>query len=250
MKKIQAQEEIVSKLKNELNDKKVKFSFEARKLKRLSTKVEKRIVYLKDKLIKINFDFDEDDKSKSVGYIKELQDERKDLVKKHSEMIDRLHEIGRKHPLSSLKEDIKEEVLRMMDIVGLNESHLYRYPEQFSGGQQQRIGIARALITKPKLIIADEPISALDISIQAQVINLLNDLKKRLGLTILFIAHDLRMVQYLSDRVAVIVHGKIVEIGNANEIIQNPIHPYTKSLIASIPTIDEANKEFQIIKYN
>lgn len=119
--------------------------------------------------------------------------------------------------------------------VGLTEEHMTRYPHEFSGGQRQRIGIARALIINPSLVIADEPLSALDVSIQAQVINLLNDLKKELGLTILFIAHDLSVVKYFSDRIGVMYQGKLLEIASSDELYINPIHPYTKSLLSAIP---------------
>jgi oligopeptide/dipeptide ABC transporter ATP-binding protein len=122
--------------------------------------------------------------------------------------------------------------------VGLNPHHTQRYPHEFSGGQRQRIGIARALATNPNFIVADEPISALDVSIQAQVINLLDDLKQELGLTYLFIAHDLAMVRYLSDRVAVMYLGRIVELGERDEVFERPYHPYTQGLLSAIPIPD------------
>ena len=125
-----------------------------------------------------------------------------------------------------------------MKSCGLQSYYFDRYPHEFSGGQRQRIGIARAIIMEPELIIADEPISALDVSIQAQVINLLNDLRKKLGLTILFIAHDLSVVKYFSDRIAVMYFGKIVELGSSEELFTNPLHPYTKSLLSAIPLPD------------
>lgn len=133
---------------------------------------------------------------------------------------------------------ITEKVNGVLDRVGLLPEHANRYPHEFSGGQRQRIGIARALIVEPDFIIADEPISALDISIQAQVINLLNDLRDELGITILFIAHDLSVVKYFSDRIAVMYFGKIVEMGDKDAIFSNPIHPYTKALISAIPVAD------------
>ena len=129
----------------------------------------------------------------------------------------------------------RELVYNMLDKVGLTKDHAYRYPHEFSGGQRQRVGIARALIVEPSIVIADEPVSALDVSIQAQVINLLNDLKEDLGLTILFIAHDLAVVKYFTDRIGVMYYGKIVELADSDELFKNPIHPYTKSLLSAIP---------------
>lgn len=126
----------------------------------------------------------------------------------------------------------------MLETVGLTPEHATRYPHEFSGGQRQRIGIARALITNPDLVIADEPISALDVSIQAQVLNLLNKLKEQLGLTVLFIAHDLSVVKYFSDTIGVMYRGKILELADADELYKNPIHPYTKSLLSAIPLPD------------
>ena len=125
-----------------------------------------------------------------------------------------------------------------MELVGLVPEHAGRYPHEFSGGQRQRIGIARSVIMEPELIIADEPISALDVSIQAQVINLLNELRDRLGLTILFIAHDLSVVKYFSDRIGVMYFGKMVELATSDELFAHPLHPYTKSLLSAIPLPD------------
>lgn len=128
-----------------------------------------------------------------------------------------------------------ETVLKLLDVVGLSKDSINRYPHEFSGGQRQRIGIARALAVRPSLIIADEPISALDVSIQAQILNLLQDLQKEFNLTYLFIAHDLRVVEYISDRIAVMYLGKIVELGNASDVYNHPVHPYTEALLSSIP---------------
>jgi oligopeptide transport system ATP-binding protein len=136
------------------------------------------------------------------------------------------------------KKIIDEKVNEALRVVGLVEEHAARYPHEFSGGQRQRIGIARALVVNPSFIIADEPISALDVSIRAQVINLLNDLRKERGITILFIAHDLSVVKYFSDRIAVMYYGKIVEIGDKEKVFRNPLHPYTISLIDAIPLPD------------
>ncbi|NDI33490.1 ABC transporter ATP-binding protein [Chengkuizengella sediminis] len=142
------------------------------------------------------------------------------------------------HGLASSKEDRMNRVYDLLKTVGLNEEHANRYPHEFSGGQRQRIGIARALAVDPEFIIADEPISALDVSIQAQVINLLKKLQKEKKLTYLFIAHDLSMVKYISDRIGVMYQGKIVELAESDELYENPIHPYTKSLLSAIPLPD------------
>ncbi|MDY6035307.1 MAG: ATP-binding cassette domain-containing protein [Bulleidia sp.] len=133
------------------------------------------------------------------------------------------------------EEELTERVYQILEKVGLSREHATRYPQQFSGGQRQRIGIARALIMNPKLVIADEAISALDVSVQAQVVNLMKDLQQELGITYLFIAHDLSMVKYISDRIGVMHLGHIVETGTTNEIFDNPIHPYTKALLSAIP---------------
>ncbi len=142
------------------------------------------------------------------------------------------------HHLVSDKRDRKKRVYDLLETVGLSKEHANRYPHEFSGGQRQRIGIARALAVEPEFIIADEPISALDVSIQAQVVNLLLKLQRERGITFLFIAHDLSMVKYISDRIAVMHFGKIVEIGPSEEIYQNPLHDYTKSLLSAIPQPD------------
>ena len=139
------------------------------------------------------------------------------------------------HKLAKTKEEREEKVYKILEAVGLSKDHAGRYPHEFSGGQRQRIGIARALVTNPEFIIADEPISALDVSIQAQVVNLMNLLKKEFGLTYLFIAHDLSMVKYISDRIGVMHLGRLVELGSADE---RAIHPYTRSLLSAIPLPD------------
>ena len=141
------------------------------------------------------------------------------------------------------KEEFEKKTIEILDMVGMPSYALDRYPSAFSGGQRQRIGIARALILNPALLIADEPVSALDMSIQAQIINLLMDLKAKLNLTMLFISHDLRVVQYLSDRVMVMYLGRVVEMGSAEELFQHPAHPYTQILIQAAPVIDTKNKE-------
>ncbi|HHT66698.1 MAG TPA: ATP-binding cassette domain-containing protein [Erysipelotrichaceae bacterium] len=149
------------------------------------------------------------------------------------------------------KKVINKQVYKVLDMVGLVEEHATRYPHEFSGGQRQRIGIARAIILEPDLIIADEPISALDVSIQAQIINLLNDLRDKMGLTILFIAHDLSVVKYFSDRIAVMYYGKIVEFTTSDELFKHPLHPYTKSLLSAIPLPDPRyEKKRKRITYN
>ena len=149
------------------------------------------------------------------------------------------------------KKYIEEKVYEMLELVGLVREHAGRYPHEFSGGQRQRIGIARSVIMNPEMIIADEPVSALDVSVQAQVINLLNELKESLGLTILFIAHDLSVVKYFSDRIGVMYFGKLVELASSEELFENPLHPYTKSLLPAIPLPDPVSeKKRQRIIYN
>ena len=146
---------------------------------------------------------------------------------------------------------IDEKVYEILELVGLVREHAGRYPHEFSGGQRQRIGIARAVVMQPEMIIADEPISALDVSIQAQVLNLLNDLRERLGLTILFIAHDLSVVKYFSDRIGVMYFGKMVELADSDELFAHPMHPYTRSLLSAIPLPDpHSEKNRKRIVYN
>src|SRR5699024_8077031 len=142
------------------------------------------------------------------------------------------------HKLASNKKDRKRRVYDLLETVGLSKEHANRYPHEFSGGQRQRIGIARALAVDPEFIIADEPISALDVSIQAQVVNLLEKLQKEKELTYLFIAHDLSMVKYISDRIGVMYHGQLVELASAEDLYHNPMHPYTQSLLSAIPLPD------------
>lgn len=144
--------------------------------------------------------------------------------------------IRRRHP-SLRRGDLENKVSELMATVGLDASQMKRYPHEFSGGQRQRIAIARALAPEPKLIIADEPVSALDVSIQSQILNLLKDLQRDLGLTMIFISHDLGVVHYIADRIAVMYRGKIVEVGEAGEVFHNPQDEYTRRLLASIPVL-------------
>lgn len=155
------------------------------------------------------------------------------------------------HKIANTKGEKRKKVIELLKIVGLGEDHASRYPHEFSGGQRQRIGIARALAVEPEFIIADEPISALDVSIQAQVVNLMKELQEQKGLTYMFIAHDLSMVKYISDRIGVMYRGKLVELASSKELYDNPIHPYTKSLLSAIPLPNPKYERNRIrIKYD
>ena len=151
------------------------------------------------------------------------------------------------HNLFDSKQDRADRVKQLVELVGLRPEHVNRYPHEFSGGQRQRIGIARALAVDPSFIVCDEPVSALDVSIQAQVINLLMDLQQKLGLTYLFIAHDLKVVEHISNRVAVMYLGRVVELAEAEELYLHPQHPYTRALLSAIPVPDPRKKEQRII---
>ncbi|WP_456409978.1 ABC transporter ATP-binding protein [Oceanithermus sp.] len=151
------------------------------------------------------------------------------------------------HRLVKTPQERTDRVAELLKLVGLSPDHMRRYPHEFSGGQRQRIGIARALAVDPEFIVADEPVSALDVSIQAQVVNLLQDLKDELGLTLLFIAHDLAVVEYVSDRIAVMYLGKIMEMAPANELYTNPQHPYSEALLSAVPVPDPTIKRERIV---
>ena len=201
---------------------------------------------------KAEIPFDDADKLVYQEYIDELKKAKKAKITTSMQMIfqdpiaslnprmtvrEIIAEGLRIHGLRD-EEEISSRVSQMLELVGLLPEHMNRYPHEFSGGQRQRIGIARALIMNPELIIADEPVSALDVSIQAQVINLLNDLREKFGLTILFIAHNLSVVKYFCDRIAVMYFGKLVEVAKSDELFKHPLHPYTKSLLSAVPEPD------------
>lgn len=247
-----------------------------------------RVEELQEEIVKAKFDHDNGDKEYAANLVnaveekynhgeacttKEAQKQYKDELRiaRNTKLITQIQMIFQ-DPIASLnprmtvreiiaeglvingikdQKYIDEKVFEILELVGLVREHAGRYPHEFSGGQRQRIGIARAVIMHPELLIADEPISALDVSIQAQVINLLNELREKLGLTIMFIAHDLSVVKYFSDRIGVMYFGKMVELAPADELFAHPLHPYTRSLLSAIPLPDpNSEKNRKRIVYN
>lgn len=237
-------------------------------IKELKTNAKENNLDVNEQIAEINKDV----KLTVSAMKKEIKERSKDANRNHYELMKGMQMIFQDpvaslNPRMTVKEiiaeglrigglrnnkEITKKVNAVLETVGLMPDHANRYPHEFSGGQRQRIGIARAIIVNPDLIIADEPVSALDVSIQAQVINLLNDLRHELGLTILFVAHDLSVVKYFSDRIAVMYMGKIVELADKDKLFANPLHPYTKSLLASIPVPDPVTerKKKERFKYD
>ena len=249
---------------------------------------QKRIAELQGEIKKANFDHKHSDREYAKDLMKAVEEKYAPLlangdaetrkkyksemhVAKNSRLVTQIQmifqdPIASLNPRMTVKEIISEglvingikdqayidqKVYEILELVGLVREHAGRYPHEFSGGQRQRIGIARAVIMNPELLIADEPISALDVSIQAQVINLLNELREKLGLTILFIAHDLSVVKYFSDRIGVMYFGNMVELADSDELFAHPLHPYTKSLLSAIPLPDpKSEKNRTRIVYN